>query len=200
MLVTQSRDTRHTDPGLSLRLATTAMGLVPDESTRANLTDALDSGYAGEIPAHKPISAARYRPDGRVVALADTGGTLTFWAGTMLAGTLNTGDLLLNDVAFSPDGKTLATIGKRLQIWYVHDLGAPRLLSSAPAEGGQGLPKDRNILSFWGRWRRQLRPGRWVFALGAVAVFVVIVLAEHRRAETKAAFEAVLRSRRGSVE
>jgi WD40 repeat protein len=137
-LVTQSLDTRRTDPGLSLRLAATAMSLTPGGTTRANLTDALDSGYAGEIPAHKPISVARYRPDGRVVALAGTDGALTFWAGNTPAGTLNTGDQLLNDVAFSPDGKTLAAIGKHLQLWDVHDLGAPRLLSSAVAEGGDG--------------------------------------------------------------
>jgi len=154
-LVTQSRDTRRTDPGLSLRLAATATGLMPGEITRANLTDALAGGYAGEIPAHKPISVARYRPDGRVVALAGTDGTLTFWAGNLPAGTLNTGDQILRDVAFSPDGKTLAAIGKHLQLWDVHDLGAPRLLSSAPAEGGDG-----RLVEFAG-------PGKLVSGAGA---------------------------------
>ncbi|MFF5297663.1 WD40 repeat domain-containing serine/threonine protein kinase [Paractinoplanes globisporus] len=137
-LVTQSRDARQTDPALSLRLAATAMGLTPSETTRANLTDAIATGYSGEIPAHHPVAVARYRPDGQVVALAGTDGTLTFWAGTVMAGTIQSGDPFVNDVAFSPDGRTVAVIGKRLQLWDVHDLAAPRQLSSAAAERGDG--------------------------------------------------------------
>ena len=154
-LVTQSRDTRRTDPALSLRLATTAAALTAGETTRANLTDAIGTGYAGEIPAHRPVVVARYRPDGRVVALAGTGGTLTFWGGTALAGTIQTGDPFVHDVAFSPDGRTLAVIGKRLQLWDVHDLGAPRRLSST-ATG----PGDGRLVEFAG-------PGRLVSSAGA---------------------------------
>ncbi|MCU7723086.1 serine/threonine-protein kinase [Actinoplanes sp. KI2] len=168
-LVTQSRDVRPTDPGLSLRLAATAMSLTPGESTRANLTDALDSGYLGEIPARKAVSVARYRPDGKVVALAGTDGTLTFWAGDTPVGTLNTRDQLLNDIAFSPDGKTLAAIGKRLQLWDVHDLGAPRLLSSAAADGGDG-----RLVEFAG-------PGKLVAGAGAAFTMWDLADPQHPR-------------------
>jgi WD40 repeat protein len=169
-LVTKSRDTRRADPGLSLRLAATAMGLTPDDVTRANLTDAIDTGYAGEIPAHKPLAVARYRPDGKIVALAGTDGTLTFWAGTTPAGTLNSGDDFLNDMAFSPDGRTLALIGKRLQLWDVHDLAAPRRLSSAAADRGDGT-----LVQFAG-------PGRLVSsAAAAIAMWDVRDPARPRR-------------------
>ncbi|MFI5897632.1 WD40 repeat domain-containing serine/threonine protein kinase [Actinoplanes sp. NPDC051513] len=154
-LVTKSRDTRRIDPGLSLRMATTAVGLTPDEATRANLTDAITAGYLGEIPARQPISVARYRADGKAVALAGTDGTLTLWAGATLAGTVNSGDDLIGDVAFSPDGRTLATIGKRLQLWDVHDLGAPRPLYSVAAERGDG-----RLVEFAG-------PGRLISSAGA---------------------------------
>ncbi|WP_433373924.1 WD40 repeat domain-containing serine/threonine protein kinase [Actinoplanes sp. CA-142083] len=154
-LVTKSRDTRRTDPGLSLRMAATAVGLTPDEATRANLTDAIAAGYLGELPARRPISVARYRPDGQAVALAGTDGTLTLWRNGALAGVANSGDDLIGDVAFSPDGRTLVTIGKRLQLWDVHDLAAPRPLYSAAAELGDG-----RLAEFAG-------PGRLITSAGA---------------------------------
>jgi WD40 repeat protein len=130
-LVARSRETRPTDPGLSLRLAATAVTLTPDATTRATLAAAIATGYAGELATGKPVEVARYRQDGRLVVLGADDGTLTFWTGTTLIGTARSGNQFLAGAAFSPDGRTLAVTGKRLELWDVHDPAAPRRLGSA---------------------------------------------------------------------
>ncbi|MFD0523327.1 protein kinase domain-containing protein [Paractinoplanes durhamensis] len=152
-LVAKSKETRRTDPGLSLRLAATAVGLTPEPTTRDNLAAAIATGYAGELPVDESVWRARYRPDGRVAVLLGGDGTLTFWAGTTVAGTLRTGAKSISDMAFSPDGRILAVLAGRLQLWDVHDLSAPHRLDLTPVG-----PEAEQLLEF--------SPGRIVLSGG----------------------------------
>ncbi|WEO95193.1 hypothetical protein A6P39_014825 [Streptomyces sp. FXJ1.172] len=80
--------------------------------------------------------AARFSPDGRTLALADTSGAVRLWnlvdprrpraAGPPFA----PGGRDVDSLAFSPDGRVLATVngGRAVRLWDVSDAAHPRCL------------------------------------------------------------------------
>jgi len=104
------------DPGLSLRLAMAAQALAPSDAARAAVTGALATRYQTEPGTTQPTWHAAYRPDGKVIATAGANGSVDLWGvgpgnQTTHAASLSLGPEVTMNVAFSPDGTTLATIG-----------------------------------------------------------------------------------------
>jgi WD40 repeat protein len=107
------------------------------------------------LSGHVPIGEGQplaFAPDGRTVAVAEGGTTVSLWDVNGHRVATIAGRAGVDAVAFSPDGRTLATGGGEefAQLWDVTDRVRPRALStlSVPAldsSGGTG-----GILSFGG--------------------------------------------------
>ncbi|MDR6319662.1 WD40 repeat protein [Actinoplanes couchii] len=121
------------DPGLASRLAVSAYGMDRSARSGAAVMAALATGYAGELTTGSPVVSAAFRPDGKAVAIGGES-TAELWTETG-AGFRRTGNLPsnlgnVNELAFSPDGRTLAVAADRLTVWNVADTSAPRLLTT----------------------------------------------------------------------
>ncbi|HWS36634.1 MAG TPA: serine/threonine-protein kinase [Actinoplanes sp.] len=107
------------DPGLALRLAVSAERISPSDRSRAAIGAALATGYDGELSPDEAVYAAEFRADGRMVATAGAG-DVALWSvdGSRFE---RVGALAVEsetvDLSFSPDGRTIATAGPRLQLW-----------------------------------------------------------------------------------
>jgi WD40 repeat protein len=131
-LLAESGKVRDADPGLALRTAMAAQKINPGASARAAVTAALNTHFAGEIGTTGPTARASYRPDGKAVVTAGIG-SLDLWSvsanGAFThAASMQAGKELIDDVAFSPDGTTLASIASDVRLWDVRRIDAPRLL------------------------------------------------------------------------
>jgi WD40 repeat protein len=109
-----------TDPGLALRLAVSADAVSPSDRGRAAIDAALATGYEGELSPDEAVYTAEFRPDGTMVAAAGAG-DVGLWSveGSRFTrvGALATAGQETTDLSFSPDGRTIATAGARLQLW-----------------------------------------------------------------------------------
>ncbi|MFC4063646.1 WD40 repeat domain-containing serine/threonine protein kinase [Actinoplanes subglobosus] len=117
------------DPGLASRLAVSAYGMDRSARSGAAVMAALATGYAGELTTGSPVVSAAFRPDGRLVAIGGED-TAELWAGSARTAALPSGLGNVNELAFSPDGRTLAVAADRLTLWNVANPAAPRLLTS----------------------------------------------------------------------
>jgi WD40 repeat protein len=117
------------DPGLASRLAVSAYGMDRSARSGAAVMAALATGYAGELTTGSPVVSAAFRPDGKVVAIGGES-TAELWAGSARTAALPSGLGNVNELAFSPDGRTLAVAADRLTLWNVTDPSAPRLITS----------------------------------------------------------------------
>jgi WD40 repeat protein len=121
------------DPGLASRLAVSAYGMDRSARSGAAVMAALATGYAGELTTGSPVVSAAFRPDGKAVAIGGED-TAELWtaAGTGFTRTtaLPSGLGNVNELAFSPDGRTLAVAADRITMWNVADPSAPRLLTA----------------------------------------------------------------------
>jgi WD40 repeat protein len=121
------------DPGLAARLAVSAYGMNRSAAGGAAVMAALATGYTGELTTGSPVLSAAFRPDGEAVAIGGEG-TAGLWvaAGTGFTRTVELPFALgnVNELAFSPDGRTLAVAADRLTLWNVADPSAPRLLTT----------------------------------------------------------------------
>ncbi|MFD1373630.1 serine/threonine-protein kinase [Actinoplanes sichuanensis] len=119
-LLDRSAKALETDPGLALRLAVSAETVSPSDRGRAAIDAALATGYEGELNPDEAVYTTEFRPDGAMVAAAGAG-DVGLWSvqGTRFTrvGTLATAGQETTDLSFSPDGRTIATAGARLQLW-----------------------------------------------------------------------------------
>jgi WD40 repeat protein len=146
------------DPGLASRLAVSAYGMDRSARSGAAVMAALATGYAGELTTGSPAVSAAFRPDGKAVAIGGED-TAELWtaagAGFRRTTNLPSGLGNVNELAFSPDGRTLAVAADRLTVWNVADLSAPRLLvtrDSGPAVTDVRFSSDgRRLFTLAGR-------------------------------------------------
>ncbi|WP_433788672.1 WD40 repeat domain-containing serine/threonine-protein kinase [Actinoplanes sp. CA-252034] len=117
------------DPGLASRLAVSAYGMDRSARSGAAVMAALATGYAGELTTGSPVVSAAFRPDGRMIAIGGES-TAELWAGSSRTAALPSGLGNVKELAFSPDGRTLAVAADRLTLWDVADPSVPRLLTS----------------------------------------------------------------------
>ncbi|WP_106325672.1 WD40 repeat domain-containing serine/threonine protein kinase [Actinoplanes italicus] len=128
------------DPGLASRLAVSAYGMDRSARSGAAVMAALATGYAGELTTDSPVVSAAFRPDGKVIAIGGEG-TAELWAGSSRTAALPSGLGNVNELAFSPDGRTLAVAADRLTVWNVVDPSAPRLITTR--DGGSAVTDVR---------------------------------------------------------
>ncbi|WP_317794037.1 WD40 repeat domain-containing serine/threonine protein kinase [Actinoplanes sichuanensis] len=121
------------DPGLASRLAVSAYGMDRSARSGAAVMAALATGYAGELSTGSPVVSAAFRPDGRLIAVGGES-TVELWAGVTRTRALPSGLGKVNELAFSPDGRTLAIAADRLTLWNVAAPAAPRLLTTRNLE------------------------------------------------------------------
>ncbi len=155
-LLARSTSARASDPGLAVRSAMAAYRIGPGPTSRAALTAALATRFAAEPATTTPTTTAQYRPDGQAVATAGADGSVVLWIRSVdgaltRASSVASGPRPVNDIGFSPDGSTLATIGNGLQLWDVRQLDAPRLRATYPLDWaeyqGVSFTRDgRNLL------------------------------------------------------
>ncbi|GIE31003.1 hypothetical protein Ait01nite_040480 [Actinoplanes italicus] len=119
-LLDRSGRALETDPGLALRLAVSAESISPSDRGRAAIDAALATGYDGELSPDEAVYTTEFRGDGRMVAAAGAG-DVGLWSveGSRFTrvGALATAGGETTDLSFSPDGRTVATAGARLQLW-----------------------------------------------------------------------------------
>ncbi|GAA4935484.1 WD40 repeat domain-containing serine/threonine-protein kinase [Actinoplanes utahensis] len=119
-LLDRSAQMLDTDPGLALRLAVSAQTIEESARSRAATDAALATGYEAQLSPDEAVYTAEFRPDGGMVATAGAG-DVGLWsvAGSRFtrAGSLDMGGEETTDLSFSPDGRTIATAGARLQLW-----------------------------------------------------------------------------------
>ncbi|MBB2946433.1 WD40 repeat protein [Actinoplanes lutulentus] len=121
------------DPGLASRLAVSAYGMDRSAPAGAAVMAALATGYTGELTTDSPVLSAAFRPDGKAVAIGGES-TAELWAAAgagfsrTVALPFDLGNV--NELAFSPDGRTLAVAADRLTLWDVADASAPRLITT----------------------------------------------------------------------
>ncbi|MCE6999105.1 TIR domain-containing protein [Saccharothrix sp. S26] len=135
-LILQSDEVRETNPRLALRLALAAQAISPDGQAAASLTKTLAThNYLSSAAGHTtPVATVALSPDGRLMASGDTvDHTVRLWdVGDPDAPPRQLGPPLRDHsnwvlaAAFSPDGRTLATLSNAEAIlWDVGDPGNP---------------------------------------------------------------------------
>ncbi len=204
-LITRARGVLRSDPGLSLRLAMTAQVLAPSDPARGAVIAALATRYQGELDTTQPTWRAVYSPDGKTIATVGVNGSGDLWRVEPGGAKTHAASLPLGDedtlvVAFSPDGRILATFGDKLRLWSVVSPGSPRLLSTststeAPPALLLSFTRDGTGLmaggSMWDvtdpshpRRKWSLRSGNFPFRFGSFDVANGIVASHDSDADT----------------
>jgi WD40 repeat protein len=146
-LAQEADDLRASDPAGALWLSLTAYHSATTPQARSSLYRSLTAPYPVTLPGSgggAAISAA-YSPDGRTVAAAWSDGTVRLWRVTDPLHPARIAEFRASrhggaEIAFSPDGRLLAThTAQALKLWNVRDPARPVLVSAVPMVVPVGL-------------------------------------------------------------
>ncbi|MFC9437720.1 TIR domain-containing protein [Nocardia sp. NPDC057030] len=115
-LLAQADQLRNLDPRMAIRLGLAADRIDPGNETRQWLINMLSTTrYAGTLDGPpKSVSRLAFSPDGRTIAVQQSGGTVALWGWSDSGSARQLGEPLtevsdITDIAFTPDGKSLLT-------------------------------------------------------------------------------------------
>ncbi|MEU3912023.1 protein kinase [Streptomyces sp. NPDC029721] len=137
---------RDTDLSPSAQLALAAHRMRPGEATATRLAVAANSPLSTSLPGiDRPVTGVAYGPDGKVLAVSlgvTDGSTVQLWnvadpaRPALLSRFAGSGTNAVDSLAFSPDGKVLATGGsdRLVRLWNTADPAHPSAIGR-PLEG-----------------------------------------------------------------
>ncbi|WP_167768744.1 TIR domain-containing protein [Nocardia sp. CS682] len=177
-LLAQADQLRDLDPRMAIRLGLVADRLDPGNETRQWLINMLSTTrYAGTLDGPpNSVSRLAFSPDGRTIAVQQSGGTVALWGLSDSGRAQQLGEPLtdvsdITDIAFTPDGKTLLTgAAQDLNARYVRSGLAPSVEAKHNPSSVDGLIqwditdparphiKARSILDIWEKLRFQFAP------------------------------------------